>query len=81
MFSSNLFVDTLLSNKISSYSLSSSETKFITNLVYVSPPEEIFNNKLNHFAHKADIVRLQKLIEHGGIYLDIDVWTNKSLFS
>ena len=34
VFSSNLFVDTLLSNKLSSYTLSSSETKFITNLVY-----------------------------------------------
>ena len=39
---------------------------------------EIFNNKLTRYAHKADIIRLQKLLEHGGIYLDIDVLTNKS---
>ena len=47
-------------------------------LVYTEPPTEIFNNKLTRYAHKADIIRLQKLLEHGGIYLDIDVLTNKS---
>lgn len=33
---------------------------------------EIYGNKLYHYAHKADVIRLQKLIEHGGIYLDMD---------
>lgn len=36
-------------------------------------PESIFGVDVPHPAHKADIVRLQKLIEHGGIYLDWDV--------
>ena len=47
-------------------------------LIYTEPPTEIFNNKLNRYAHKADIIRLEKLLEYGGIYLDIDVLTNKS---
>ena len=38
----------------------------------VTAPEEIFNNKLYHVAHKADVLRLQILKEHGGVYLDID---------
>ena len=53
-------------------------TKNYVEIIYTEPPEEIFNNKLNNFAHKADIIRLKKLIEHGGIYLDIDIWTMKS---
>jgi len=53
-------------------------SKYITEIIYTIPPTEIFGNQIESFAHKADIIRLQKLIEHGGIYLDIDVWTNKS---
>ena len=34
---------------------------------------EIFGNKLNHYAHKADVARLEILMKYGGIYLDIDV--------
>jgi len=41
-------------------------------------PDNIFGTKLIKFAHKADIIRLQKLIERGGIYLDIDVITLKN---
>ena len=52
--------------------------EFITNMIITEPPQKIFNHELKHFAHKADVLRMQKLIEHGGIYLDIDVWTNKS---
>lgn len=44
---------------------------FLT-LEHIEPPNEIFGNEIYHYAHKADIIRLQKLIEHGGIYLDID---------
>ena len=44
----------------------------------VIPPNEIYGNKIYHYAHQADIVRLQKLIEYGGIYLDIDTITLKS---
>lgn len=46
--------------------------------VSVEPPDEIFGNKLYHVAHKADIVRLNVLIEYGGIYLDLDTITKKS---
>lgn len=35
-------------------------------------PKEIFGRPLLHYAHQADVVRLQILIETGGIYLDID---------
>ena len=33
---------------------------------------EINGQKVNHYAHKADIIRLKKINEIGGIYLDID---------
>ena len=51
--------------------------EFLT-LEKVELPTEIFGNKLYHYAHKADIIRLQKLIERGGIYLDIDTICLKS---
>jgi hypothetical protein len=41
-------------------------------------PREIFGRPLEHPAHRADITRLEKLIEHGGIYLDTDVFVHKS---
>ena len=44
----------------------------------INPPEEIYGNKIHHYAHQADIIRLQKLIERGGIYLDIDTICLKS---
>lgn len=46
--------------------------------VLIEPPDEIFGNKLYHVAHKADVVRLNALIENGGIYLDLDTITKKS---
>ena len=42
-------------------------------------PQEIHGNKLYHVAHQADIVRLQMLYEYGGIYLDLDTISKKSL--
>lgn len=42
-------------------------------LVQIEAPKEIFGRPLKHVAHQSDVVRLQKLIEHGGIYLDADV--------
>lgn len=41
-------------------------------LVKVTPPAQIFGNELNHYAHKSDIIRLERLLEFGGIYLDLD---------
>lgn len=53
------------------------ETKKIVTAVKVNPPEEIFGNKLIHVAHKADILRLNVLLESGGIYLDLDTICKK----
>lgn len=44
----------------------------------IEAPREIFGRPLRHVAHQSDVVRLQKLIEHGGIYLDADVLVQKS---
>lgn len=43
----------------------------------IEAPKEIFGNPVPHYAHKADILRLQILLEHGGIYLDLDTITVK----
>ena len=53
-------------------------TKQIVSLKKITAPDEIFGNPLNHVAHKADIIRLQYLIETGGIYLDLDTISKKS---
>ena len=45
---------------------------FLT-LKKLKAPTKIFGNKIKHFAHKADVIRLEQLMQHGGIYLDIDV--------
>lgn len=45
----------------------------------MSPPEKIFDRQLCHFAHKADVVRLETLIKNGGIYLDLDTLCLKPL--
>lgn len=41
-------------------------------LVEVVAPTQIFGNPLHLHAHRTDVLRLQVLIEHGGIYLDFD---------
>jgi hypothetical protein len=46
--------------------------------VRIEAPREIFGRPLDHVAHRSDVVRLQKLIEHGGIYLDADVLVQRS---
>ncbi len=44
----------------------------------IDAPISIFGNSLRHPAHRADVVRLEKLIAHGGIYLDCDVLVQRS---
>ena len=39
----------------------------------VPPVTEVFGNPVTHLAHKADVIRLEMLRRHGGIYLDLDV--------
>src|SRR5262245_49217802 len=48
-------------------------TRSLLEPVRIEAPTAIFGNPLLHPAHRADVVRLEKLIEHGGIYLDCDV--------
>ncbi len=51
--------------------------KSLVILKQIEPPEEIYGKKLYHVAHKSDVVRLKKLIEYGGIYLDLDTICKK----
>ncbi len=53
-------------------------TRPLVDLVKVAAPRQIFGNPIDHPAHRADIVRLEKLIELGGIYLDSDVFVHRS---
>ena len=47
-------------------------------IVKITPPD-IFRGKiLNSYPYKADIIRMEKLLSQGGIYLDIDILTLKS---
>jgi hypothetical protein len=46
--------------------------------IRIDAPREVFGNPLRHPAHRADIVRLQKLLDIGGIYLDADVFVHRS---
>lgn len=40
----------------------------------IAAPREIFGRPLLHPAHQADVVRLRSVLEHGGVYVDADVW-------
>src|SRR5437588_4669094 len=53
-------------------------SKALVQPVKITAPAEVFGKPLLHVAHKSDLVRLQKLIEHGGIYLDADVLVQRS---
>lgn len=46
-------------------------------LRYVEPPSHYNGIELKSYQYKADITRLEILIREGGIYLDIDVLSNK----
>ena len=48
-------------------------TRPLVDVVSIDAPTHIFGRPVNHYAHKADVVRLEQLIRHGGIYLDADV--------
>lgn len=47
------------------------------NLIEIDPPTEIFGNPISHIAHQSDVIRLQVLLEEGGIYMDIDTISKK----
>ncbi|KAJ3331848.1 hypothetical protein HDU76_002043 [Blyttiomyces sp. JEL0837] len=42
-------------------------------------PDEVFGNRVDDYAHKADVLRLHVLMKYGGIYLDSDVFIYRSL--
>jgi len=44
----------------------------------IDPPADVFGRPLTHYAHKADVIRLQVLLQYGGIYLDIDTFALRS---
>lgn len=45
----------------------------LLNLNEVEPVAEVFGNPVKYLAHMADVIRLEQLQKHGGIYLDLDV--------
>ncbi|OZJ02008.1 hypothetical protein BZG36_04863, partial [Bifiguratus adelaidae] len=47
----------------------------------VDIPTMIFDRSIQNYAHRADIVRLEALLEFGGIYLDMDILVLKSFES
>lgn len=47
--------------------------------ILISVPRQVYGNKLYHYAHKSDVVRLMILLKYGGIYLDIDTICVKPL--
>ena len=49
------------------------EAQKLASLRQVKAPRSIFGRPLRTAAHRADVLRLQLLIEHGGVYLDMDV--------
>jgi Glycosyltransferase sugar-binding region containing DXD motif len=52
-------------------------TRKMITLRRIEAPREIFGKPLLHPAHRADVVRLEKLLSAGGIYLDADVFVHK----
>ncbi|XP_046377577.2 uncharacterized protein LOC124149812 [Haliotis rufescens] len=48
-------------------------------LVYKAPPTTIMGQPVKVPEHQSDIVRLEALMEYGGIYMDLDVIVLKSL--
>lgn len=53
-------------------------TRNLVDLEKIQAPHTIFGNPVVHPAHRADVVRLEKLISRGGIYLDADVFVHRS---
>jgi hypothetical protein len=53
-------------------------TRPLVDVVEIEPPEEIFGRPVRRYAHKADVIRLERLLRHGGIYLDVDVLVHES---
>lgn len=53
-------------------------SRSLVEVIKIRAPREIFGRPLLHYAHRSDVVRLQTLVEYGGIYLDADVLVQRS---
>lgn len=53
-------------------------TKPLVTPVRITAPRRIFGRPVDHPAHRADVVRLEALLEKGGIYLDSDVFVHRA---
>jgi hypothetical protein len=53
-------------------------TKPMIEIQKIEPPTEIFGKEITQPAHKSDVIRLQILIEYGGVYVDTDTIFIKS---
>jgi len=56
-------------------------TRRMVTVERIKAPRAIFGNPLSHSAHRADVVRLEKLLSVGGIYLDADLFVHGSFDS
>jgi hypothetical protein len=56
-------------------------TKPMVEIVKIEPPSKIFDKEITQLAHKSDVLRLQILIENGGVYVDTDTIFAKSFTS
>lgn len=54
------------------------KTKDLVQLELIEPPNEIFGKPITQQAHKSDVIRLQVLLQYGGIYADTDTIFVKS---
>lgn len=54
------------------------KTKPLVELNFIEPPKEIFGKSITQPAHKSDVIRLQVLLEYGGVYVDTDTIFVKS---
>ena len=48
------------------------EIRDSVNVIMIEPPTEIFGLPITELAHMSDVIRLQVLLEEGGIYTDMD---------
>jgi len=57
------------------------KTKPMVECIHIEAPSEIFGIPITQLAHKSDVLRLQILLEHGGIYVDTDTIFVKDFLS
>ncbi len=48
-------------------------------VVPVTPPVEVYGRPLRRIEHQSDVVRLDALLRHGGVYLDLDTICTRPL--